>query len=384
MSPTGENRRVLTLASDDTLFQFPAWAPDGRRLAVVGSGFAGGAIYVLEDVARTGALDEREVYSSADNTPFYLYWSPDSQNLAFLANHSRNTIGLNVVPGDGTADSRLLATGAPFYWDWSDNGRQLLVHSGRSSDNTIALIDLNGETQTANLATPGNFQAPDIGAGGRYWAFAEDIEDGLSALVVVDTQSGERRSFEQAGSMALGWSPTQPLVAFTNGAVDQHPLWGPLRLLDVAAGEVRTLATQTVLAFFWSPDGRSIAFITLGRDLGGESVQANAPQKVRLSSRLDTVPAQQFGGGFLTLSVVDVATGRGLHLLDFVPTATYLTQFLPFFDQYALSHRIWSPDGRALVLPVWEDNANVIMVVPANGGQPYRLAEGEIAFWSHQ
>jgi TolB protein len=385
MSPSGEDRRALTLASDDAIFQFPAWAPDSRRLAVVGQGFGGGAIYVLDDAARTeGALDEQQVYFSADNTPFYLYWSPDSRNLAFLANHSRNTMGLNVVAGDGTDDSRLLATGAPFYWDWSDNSRQLLIHSGRSSTNTVALIDLNGETQSGNLATPGYFQAPGIGAGGRYWAFAEDIEGGLSALVVVDTESGERQSFEQAGSLALSWNPVRDLVAFTNGAVDQHPFWGPLRLLDVADGEVRTLTSQTVLAFFWSPDGRSIAFITLGRDQGDDSAYASIAQKSRTVSRLDTVPLQQFGGGFLTLSVIDVETGQGLRLLNFVPTGVYLTQFLPFFDQYALSHRIWSPDGSALVLPVWEDDTNVILVVPARGGRPYQLAEGEIAFWSQR
>jgi TolB protein len=385
MSPNGEDRRVLTRASDDAIFQFPAWAPDSRRLAVVGEGFGGGAIYVLDDVVRTeGTLDERQVYFSADNTPFYLYWSPDSRNLAFLANHSRNTMGLSVVAGDGTDDSRLLATGAPFYWDWSDNSRQLLIHSGRPAADTLALIDLNGETQSGNLATPGYFQAPGIGAGGRYWAFAEDSEDGLSTLVVVDAQSGERESFEQAGSLALSWSPVRDFIAFTNGAVDQHPFWGPLRLLDVATGELRTLTTQTVLAFFWSPDGRSIAFITLGRDRDDDSVYAASPQKSRLSSRLDTVPSQQFGEGFLTLSVIDVETGQGLRLLDFVPTASYLTQFLPFFDQYALSHQVWSPDGRALVLPVWEDETNVILVIPTRGGRPYQLAEGEIAFWSQK
>ncbi len=145
MSPTGEDRRVLTLRSDNTFFQFPAWAPDGRHLAVVGGRSLGGGIYVLEDAARTGALEERQIYFSNDNAPFYLYWSPDSRNVAFLANYARNLIGLNIVAGDGTGDSKLLATGSPFYWDWSNDGRQLLIHSGRTrSDKTIALIDIEG------------------------------------------------------------------------------------------------------------------------------------------------------------------------------------------------------------------------------------------------
>lgn len=381
MGPSGDDRRVLTLRSDDTAFQFPAWAPDGRRLAVIGSDNTGGAIYLLEDAARVGSLAEHQLYASAREAPFYLFWSPDSSNLAFLANHTRDLMGLNVVAGDGTGESRLLATGAPFYWDWSDDGRQLLIHSGPNRvNNTLALIGLDGETQAGNLAVPGFFQAPGIGGNGRYWAFAEEIDDGLSALVVVDTQTGERQAHQQAGSLALSWSPAQDQLAYTNGEINNHPFWGPLRLLDVAQGETRLLSAQTVLAFFWSPDGRSIAFVTLGDREEDEGINASA--KTRHVGRLATGPTQQ-DGGFLTLSVVDVATGSGMRLLDFQPTLAWLAQLLPYFDQYSLSHRVWSPDSSALVLPVRERGNDVILVVPAAGGAPFRLAEGDMAFWSH-
>lgn len=84
----------------------------------------------------------------------------------------------------------------------------------------------------------------------------------------------------------------------------------------------------------------------------------------------------------LTLSVIDVESGTGLRLLDFQPTVAYLSQFLPYFDQYALSHRIWAPDSSAIVLPVREDDANRIYVVPTDGRRPYYLADGAVAFWS--
>jgi len=383
LSPTGENRRSLTDDDDNTFFQFPTWSPDGSRIAVIGSRFTGGGVYVFEDAETGLPAAQNQVYFSADETPFYLYWSPDSSQLAFLANHERNSMGLNVIAGDGATDRRLLATGSPMYWDWTDDGRRLLIHSGQGrSRDTLALIDLQGAAQADNLATPGYFQAPGIASGDRYLAFAEQESGGLSSLVVVDTQSGEHRAYEQVGSIALSWSPTQDRLAFTNGSIEGHPFWGSLRLLDVNTGETRVLSTQTVLAFFWSPDGRSIAFITIGRD-DEDNVHASAAPKTRRVSRL-AAPAQQPGQNFLTLSVVDVDTGEGLRLLDFEPTATYLTQFLPFFDQYALSHRVWSPDSSALVLPVREEGVNVVLVVPARGGRPYRLAAGDIAFWSQQ
>jgi TolB protein len=381
LAPDGQNRRVLTRQGSSVFFQFPAWSPDGHRLAVIGSRLSGGGIYVLPDEVGADNRPEGQVYFSADETPIYLYWSPDGANLAFLANQARNQMGLRIIDGEGARDSRLLATGAPFYWDWSADSRQLLVHIGQESGvGELALIDVDGQTQAGNLATPGVFQAPGIAPGGRYWAFAED-SDGLSALVVVDTQTGERRAFDQSGSLALGWSPTGDRLAFTNGAPDSPHFWGPLRLLDVASGQTRVLTRQTVLAFFWSPDGRAIAFITINGAPQDDGV--NALAKTRQLTRLAR-PAQQLGQGFLTLSVINVDTGEGLRLLDFQPTAVFLTQFLPFFDQYALSHRLWSPDSRSLVLPVVEETGAWVLVVPAGGGRPFHLAQGNAAFWSRQ
>ncbi len=379
ISPSGDDRRVLTREDNSMLFQFPAWSPDGRRLAVIGSRLTGGGVYVLPDAPGGSDLSASQVYFSASETPIYLFWSPDSAKLAFLANQARDGTGLMVIDSAGARESRLLATGAPFYWDWSDDGQQLLIHTGADRSGGLSLIDVEGAVRAANVATPGAFQAPGIATGDRYWAFAEEA-DGLSSLVIVDTQTGERRNFEPSQSLALSWSPTGEQLAFTNAVSGNHPFWGPLRVLDASTGQTRLLTRETVLAFFWSPDGRSIAFITLNDsfDDGG----TNALAKTRTLARLAS-PAQQTTG-FLTLSVVDVTTGQGLRLLDFEPTVVFLTQFLPFFDQYALSHRLWSPDSRSLVLPVREDGDEIILIVSAAGGRPSFLAEGEVAFWSQR
>ncbi len=384
MSPTGGDRRVLTLASDQTSFQFPTWSPDGKQVAIIGTRALSGAIYVLNDAARTGTLRDHQLYYSVTEPPIYLFWSPDNQNLGFLASRPRDSLSFNVIAGDGTSDSRQLATGNPFYWDWSDDGHQILAHAGgRGADNTLAVIGLDGEAGADNLAIPGVFQAPGIGRDGRYWAFAEESGRGLSSLVVLDTQTGERSTHRQVGSTALSWSPTRDQIAFTKGAISGHPYWGPLYVLDVATGEERVISTQTVLAFFWSPDGRQIAFITIGNNVGDEDIYAGLMEKSRSVGRLVSMPAAQFGQGFLTLSVFDIEAGEGLRLLDFEPTIPYLAQFLPYFDQYALSHRIWSPDSQTLVLPVREETGNFILIVPTIGGRPYPLANGDIAFWSH-
>ena len=61
----------------------------------------------------------------------------------------------------------------------------------------------------------------------------------------------------------------------------------------------------------------------------------------------------------------------------------FINQVLPYFDQYALSHRLWSPDGSSILLPVvGEDGTESLHVVPADGSPVRVLAPGSMGFWS--
>ncbi len=142
---TGSNRiaftdpqgRLATVAADgsdlrvlsglERRFQFPAWSPDDSLLAAIAVDAQGGAVYITPD-AESAELNE--LYRSRSETPFYLYWAPDSQSLGFLANHPSG-LGLHLASVDD-ADSRLRLTGRPFYWQWSADSRELLIHSGFS------------------------------------------------------------------------------------------------------------------------------------------------------------------------------------------------------------------------------------------------------------
>lgn len=380
VAPDGSDRRTLTNPDDQTFFQFPAWSPDGKAVAVVGANRRGGGVYVLPET-ETRTLDESEVYYSAQEAPFYLYWSPDGRHISFLANHPRDQISLNVVPGDGAAESRRLTTGSPLYWEWSADGRELLVHlnQGRRSAR-LAVFDLEGNDQTAEQAALGRFQTPGISADSRYWAYAEETSRDGASLLVLERDTGKRQTYTHDGALALAWSPTGDQLAYISGRDQGHPYWGPLRLVDVAEGRLRLLSNDLVLAFFWSPDGQKIAYVTFSGRQEFDIQAKEQKQPVRLS-RSAGMPVQQ-QAGFLSLVVVNVADGEGLRLLDFVPTGTFVSQFLPFFDQYAHSHRVWSPDSRALVLPVFKDGQNQILVIDAGSGRSRTVGQGEAAFWS--
>ena len=61
----------------------------------------------------------------------------------------------------------------------------------------------------------------------------------------------------------------------------------------------------------------------------------------------------------------------------------FAAQVLPYFDQYALSHRFWSPDSRSIALPLADADGTVgIVSIPADGRATTRVADGVAASWS--
>ena len=89
-------------------------------------------------------------------------------------------------------------------------------------------------------------------------------------------------------------------------------------------------------------------------------------------------PAQEAAAGLvLGLAFVDVATGAVRSERPVRLSSLFINQVLPFFDQYALSHRFWSPDGTAIALPlVGAGDVTEVTVIPADGSEPRIVATG--------
>lgn len=375
----GEELRMLS--AEERFYLFPAWSPDGTQLAVIGSSSDGAGVFLLPDEEEASTTP---LYESEENAPIYLYWAPDGERVSFIAQRE-DSLGLYLAPADGSAASRLLTTGQPFYWDWSAGGERLLIHTGGGAPGArLTFVEIGQQPEGDNLAMPGFFQAPGISRDGAYVAFAS-VDEAESRWLVVEAQADETvHRIPHRGAVAFSWSPSRDEMAFISPEFgDRRPLLdyhGPLRLLDAASGEARLLVEDWVLAFFWAPDGEQVAYFTLAGE-GDRRLEAAAPG--RFARRGKGQRAQQ-GPLQLELWVVDVASGQRNRLLTFEPTDLFLRQFLPFFDQYALSHRLWAPDSRALVLPVQEGRDETVYVVPANGQGIRPVAEGEMAFWSWQ
>lgn len=377
-APDGSDLRVLTPVGPR--FQFPAWSPDASRVAATGGDDERGLVVVVAD--RLGATPTT-LYESALRPPFYLYWSPDGRQISFLANEPtggpRPGIALHLAPADGSADSQIVQTGQPFYWQWTADSSRLFIHvGGAGRDARLGFFDLSSGTAQANLTTPGFFQAPGISPSGRWLSFAE-ITDAGSQVVALRLADGQRRTAPHRGLAAMSWSPAADLLAFISPVADSASFFGPLRLLDAETGAVDTLVNETVFCFFWSPDGRTIAYLT--RDDGRRGPQVNGSTALISDVRPQAHPPVR-----LRLSLVEVASGQVRALTTFQPTAVFITQFIPFFDQYALSHRLWSPAGDAIVLPMVDEQGQegiyAVSVAGETAGERRFVAAGSMAFWS--
>jgi hypothetical protein len=72
------------------------------------------------------------------------------------------------------------------------------------------------------------------------------------------------------------------------------------------------------------------------------------PQGRLTPARWNLSPAPQSSSLRLAWSVIHVADGAASDFPSFRPTDAFLL-LLPYFDQYAQSLSLWSPDGRQLV-----------------------------------
>jgi len=321
------------------------------------------------------SLDEpaRLVAENEDHFFIYVYGAPACPDdavscpaLAYMIEEA-NGVGLHLAyvdPAEGTGvRDVLVAVGRPFYVSWSPDGDQLLWHTGgRLRENPAAelgLYDVRRDARRVLPHAPGSFRAPAWSPSGGAWLAVVEAEGGEHLLR--SAPDGSSRLVQTRGvGTAFVWSPDGSRAAYAERAWPGADFYGPISVIDATSGERRQLTGDAfnVLGFFWSPDGRKLAYL----------------------SRLELPDAV-----WMQWRVFDTEVDEDRGYTAFLPSP--LMRFVVHsFDQYAQSHRFWSPDGRYLVYAERDDagtdRVKVVDVEAERGADPILVDEGSLGIWS--
>ena len=349
------------------LYAWPTWSPDGTKLAASHVQLVDEQSEVTVQVFDLSTGQSTTVYENeltalvADGAPHYLYWSPDSIHLGFLA-VTRGGLTLFVVNTESQESAVAVQSGAPMYYQWSSDGSSLVIHIAEELKLAQAPFSDNGETLVESTL---GFRAPALSSEGGRFAYVGAGDSSGSLYIAEATAPAQGWKVLDVGTLsAFVWSPGGQELAVVDRDSPTSPIFQRLRVVPGEGGQERTIGEGQIMAYYWSPNGENIAWVSVDHR-GREFVWRVGP-RTGDSSR---------------------------ELFRFIPSSDTLIM-LSFFDQYGYSHSPWSPDGTRLVVagtqgrPLGSTNGQTpsgdrVFILDASGNAPpQELAAGTLAFWS--
>lgn len=361
VDPDGANLQALD-GSESVIAIQPVWSANGDRLAWSRTTLDTHELVVVDMESGEEALSD-----TPGPPAFYLQWSADGEALAYLRNDPG---GRGVELGfarPGSAATPLLAS-APLYLSWAPQGSSVAAHVGDSQviivpdlligpaadvDDPIVIVNPSGEFTTPVWLDESTLLVNSPGG-----LALVDVNTERSAVIV-----------DSASPVRFVVSPDRSKVAYLVPGLDsgvsrvslaQADPVGGLVVFDLVTGESTAVTGESPIAWEWSPDSRQLAWLESG-------LSALRPQS-----------RWHFWDGENTSSADPFRISR-----------RELQSVLPFFEQYAQSHRHWSPDSTAFVFTGQSEDAetgaagSVWVHLVGAGGPSIMVADGDLAIWSN-
>jgi TolB protein len=249
VNPDGSNRQVIhTRVAGETWF--PAWSPDGTKLAVAVFPFdAPRAIWVMDaDGADRVKIAEEDNISRAS-------WSPDGSEIAYAADTAQGS-SIHVISANGTGDRLIGDTmqGKDYFSvSFSPDGTQLLFDKGTDSGFGIFVMDVDG-SHVRRISTGTSDYNPSWSPDGTRIVFTRQEAGAESDIFMMDPNGSNiiRLTNDGAGVTNLDaeWSPDGEQIAYVQG-VTGGP--GSVVVMNADGSHPVTILNGGVIGISWQP-----------------------------------------------------------------------------------------------------------------------------------
>lgn len=270
MDVAGDNARQLT---DFVAFGL-VWSPDGSQIAFAsGHGYAGeySQIYVVdvaggEPLRLTSHVNVPTLtLSMGNNSPA---WSPDGEQIAFVAEQLDGPSEIHVMNADGTGVLRL--TDSPdrkMGPVWSPDGTQIVFGTDVEGAD-IWVMQADGSDQRNLTGSPAIEIEPAWSPDGTQLAFVRSMDSGIQLVVINADGSSERVIYDSPDHISGSrWSPDGQRIALVYGNPERN---SDIVVINADGSGLQQLTDTPVSESEpqWSPDGGLIVYTTDFTDWG--------------------------------------------------------------------------------------------------------------------
>ena len=340
MSALGGSAQKV-ISSPVVTFSPPRWSDDAEELAGVVRDDSGG--FVVEIVHLISRESRRVSLPGQRNGREDLSWSPDQRLFAYVdAANPMNDVTRLWTLNLGNQQAFEVTSGRTkvFSPQWSQDGRALFFLSNRGGS-----MDLWRQSLDPGGSPAGDAQPIAAGIGMRRAVFSRDgaklaysrgrLVSNLWRVPILEDRpatwaDAQQITHENARLEFLDVSPDGERLAVSSDRSGKPALW----LLPVSGGDMVQLSTDPGPDWdpVWSPSGEEVAFFS-------------------------------YRTGTRSIWVMPVSGGPARLLTDGKENSTFPA---------------WSPDGRAIAF----SGIGIISVIPSDGGEPRRVAQGGGPRWS--
>jgi Tol biopolymer transport system component len=385
----------VELGNEPGVKAYPAFSPDGRRLAYSARATSSKdeTFHVFVRDLPAGAPRQLTAGPASDTSPV---WSPDGVRIAFVRTNGGQGECVAISAAGSGEERRFPGCAAPGddaqpfpALSWMHDGQSLVVvQTAEKQPSALALLSLrDGAFRPLTHPAAGlDDSMPLVSPDGNTIAFVRSTSpDGADIFLCDTTGANPRRlTFDDRGIRGIAWTRDGQDVVYTGQRAGGWHVWrlpaygGSPRDLLIAGRQAQYVAVAPAgnrLVYTVSPTASSIWRAALGsserplehaiiRSTGSEACPRYSPDGKRIADISD-----QTGNDEIWLS--DADGGNRVQVTN--------------FKGPDLARIRWSPDGRLLIFDAsGEQGPELYVVEAAPAGKPARVQLGAVnGSWSH-